>query len=274
MANVLSTEKQALAVGLLANGNSLRAIESATGIHRDTVMRLGVRVGEACGKMMHEQMRGLDCRHVQLDEQWGFIGKKQRNVSSDDKGFTGDVWVFVALDPETKIVPSFVAGKRDWQHTMSFVSDLASRIKNRPQISSDGMNTYLQTIEEAFGSDVDYGQIVKIYGGVDMEGSRRYSPPPVTAVSKKAISGNPDLDLISTSHVERFNGTTRNRFRPLTRLTHAFSKKIEHFQAGVALSFAAYNFVHVHRTLKATPALAAGITKRHWTWEDLVALSK
>lgn len=273
MANILPIEKQALVVGLLANGNSLRAIESATGVHRDTVMRLGVKVGEACGKMLHEQMRGLDCRHIQLDEQWGFIGKKQRNVLPDDNGFVGDVWVFVAIDPETKIVPSHVVGKRDWQHTMAFVSDLSSRVKNRIQISADGMNGYLETIQEAFGTDVDFGQIVKVYGG-ETEGARRYSPPPIKAITKKAVYGEPDLETVSTSHVERFNGTTRNRFRPLTRLTHGFSKKIEHFQAGIALNFAAYNFVHVHRTLKSTPAITAGIAKRHWTWADLVDLAK
>ena len=273
MANVLKTEKKALAIGLLANGNSLRAIESATGIHRDTVMRLGVSVGTACAKMLHEQMRGLDCRHVQVDEQWGFIGKKQRNVLPDDKGFVGDVWVYVALDPESKMVPCYVVGKRDWQHTQAFVSDIAQRMKNRIQLSADGMNGYLDAIDEAFGGNVDFAQIVKVYGGVDMENTRRYSPPPVTSVSKKAVYGEPNLDLTSTSHVERFNGTTRNRFRPLTRLTHAFSKKIEHFEAGVALNFAAYNFVHTHRSLKSTPAIAGGITKRYWTWADLVALA-
>lgn len=274
MANVLSIEKQALVVGLLANGNSLRAIESATGVHRDTVMRLGVRVGTACAKMLDEQMRGLDCKHIQVDEAWGFIGKKQRNVTPDDDPSTGDVWVYVALDPESKIVPCYTVGKRDWQHTQVFVSDIAQRVKNRIQLSSDGMNSYMETVEEAFGTDCDYAQIVKVYGGNDVEGTRRYSPPPITAITKKAISGDPDLELTSTSHVERQNGTLRGRCRRLTRLTHAFSKKIEHFHAAIGLHYASYNFVHNHRTIRMTPAMAAGISKRYWTFEDLADLAK
>lgn len=274
MANVLTVEKQVMAISALAEGSSIRSVERMTGVHRDTIMRLGMTVGDACAKLMHEQMRDLDIRHIQVDEIWGFVGKKQRNVKpSDNQEMFGDCWTFVALDPESKLVPSFVVGKRDWENTQKFVSDVASRVRNRIHFSSDGMNGYLTTVEEAFGSEVDYGQIVKIYGGVDMEGSRRYSPPPVTAISKKVICGEPDLDLISTSHVERQNLTMRMHCRRLTRLTNAFSKRVENFRSAVALNFGYYNFCLIHKSIRMTPAMAAGVSNRIWTVKDLVELA-
>lgn len=277
MPNILPFDKQVMAVSALAEGNSIRSIERMTGVHRDTIMRLGVRVGEACERLMHEQMRGLDCRHIQVDEIWGFVGKKQRNVDPNDNNERhGDVWTFVALDPETKLVPSFLVGKRTWEDTNAFVHDLSSRMKNRIQLSSDGMNQYLNTVEDAFGTDVDYGQVVKIYGGGvdDVETQRRYSPPAVTAVSKKTICGEPDLETISTSHVERQNLTTRMHCRRLTRLTNAFSKKFEHFRAAIGLNYAYYNFVLMHKTIRCTPAMAAGVSNRLWTVRDLVELAQ
>lgn len=274
MANVLTIEKQTLAIHSLAEGNSLRSVESITGVHRDTIMRLGVRVGEACRQLMDEQMRGLDCRHIQVDEIWGFVGCKQRNVDpANNPEDHGDAWTFVALDPETKIVPCFRVGKRDWETTDAFVHDLASRMKNRIQLSSDGMNQYLNTVEDAFGDQVDYGQIVKIYGGVDTEGTRRYSPPPVTAISKKAIFGEPDLSTVSTSHVERQNLTARMHSRRLTRLTNAFSKKFEHFRAAMGLNYAYYNYCLLHRTIRCTPAMEAGVANHLWKVRELVELA-
>jgi IS1 family transposase len=275
MANVLPFAKQVLAVNMLAEGSSIRSIERVTGVHRDTVMRLGVRVGMACHTLLDESMRDLDCRQIQIDEVWGFIGKKARVATEDDQYIgLGDVWTYVALDPESKLVPSFVVGKRDYEHTQKFTSDLASRMRhrNQVQISSDGMNQYLATIEDAFGADANYGQIVKIYGN-DPEGnanSRRYSPPPVTAVRKTVISGNPDEEFISTSLVERQNLTMRMHVRRLTRLTNAFSKKLDNFKAAVALHFAYYNFVKIHKTIRCTPAMAIGITSRLWKVEELV----
>lgn len=275
MANVLTIEKQVMAVHALAEGMSIRSVEAMTSIHRDTVMRLGVKVGAACRQLMDEQMRGLDCRHIQVDEIWGFVGKKQRNVdAADDSGEVGDVWTFVALDPETKAVPCFKVGKRDWEDTSAFVHDLASRMKNRIQLSSDGMNQYLNTVEDAFGDQVAYGQIVKVYGGVDTEGTRRYSPPPITAITKKAVYGEPDLDTVSTSHVERQNLSTRMRNRRLTRLTNAFSKKLENFRASMGLTYGYYNFVKYHRSIRCTPAMAAGVSKKLWTVRDLVELAQ
>lgn len=276
MANILPIEKQVTAIGALAEGMSIRSVEAMTGIHRDTVMRLGVRVGEACRKLMDEQMRELDCRQIQVDEIWGFVGKKQRNVDPNDNPENhGDIWTFVALDPETKLVPTYHVGKRDWENTSAFVHDLASRMKNRIQLSSDGMNQYLNTVEDAFGTEVDYGQIVKIYGGGvdDVEQQRRYSPPPVTSVSKKAVCGEPDLAMTSTSHVERQNLSVRMRNRRLTRLTNAFSKKPENFRASMGLTYAVYNYVKICRTIRCTPAMAAGVANRLWTVRDLVELA-
>jgi len=274
MANILPVEKQVTAVSALAEGMSIRSVEAMTGIHRDTVMRLGVKVGKACRQLMHEQMRGLDCRHIQVDEIWGFIGCKQRNVNPDfNPESYGDVWTFVALDPETKLVPTFHVGNRDWEDTNTFVHDLSSRMKNRIQLSSDGMNQYLDTVEDAFGTDVDYGQIVKIYGGVDTENQRRYSPPPVTAISKKVVCGEPDLETVSTSHVERQNLSVRMRNRRLTRLTNAFSKKLENFRASMGLTYCYYNYCKMHRTIRCTPAMAAGVSNRIWSVRDLVDLA-
>lgn len=273
MANVLPIEKQVMAVAALAEGNSIRSVEAMTSIHRDSIMRLGVKVGNACRQLMNDQMRGLECRHIQVDEIWGFVGCKQRNVDPDNNAEgRGDVWTFVALDPETKLVPTYLVGRRDWEDTNAFVHDLSSRMKNRIQLSSDGMNQYLNTVEDAFGTDVDYGQIVKVYGGNDVEAQRRYSPAPVTSVSKKAICGEPDLETVSTSHVERQNLTTRMRNRRLTRLTNGFSKKLENFRASMGLTYGYYNYVKVHRTLRCTPAMEAGVSNRLWTVRDFVEL--
>ncbi len=272
MANILPFEKQILAISALAEGSSIRSVERITGIHRDTIMRLGVRVGRACETLMDESMRQLDCVQIQVDEVWGFIGKKQRNVTTENSEL-GDVWTYVALDPESKLVPSYTIGKRDMAHTYDFTADLASRMKNRIQLSSDGMNQYLASVDDAFGSEVDYGQIVKVYGS-DAEGSgqtsHRYSPPHVTAVRRSVISGEPDPTLICTSHVERHNLTTRMHVRRLTRLTNAFSKKLENFEAAMGLWFAYYNFVKIHKTIRCTPAMAAGVTSRLWKVEELV----
>ena len=160
MANILSFEKQTAVVSALSEGVSIRSIERMTGIHRDTIMRLGVRVGTACQQLLHESMRDLPCERIQVDEIWGFVGKKARNANEcEEANGLGDVWTYVAIDPDTKLVPSFVVGKRDYQHTRQFTDDIASRMRNRIQLSSDGMNTYLATVDASFGDEVDYGQI-------------------------------------------------------------------------------------------------------------------
>lgn len=272
MANILPKDKQIAVINMLAEGSSMRAISRITGIHQDTICRLGVRVGKGCAKVLDAKMRDLTCRYLQFDEIWGFIGKKEKHRMIEDDPSLGDVWTFCAIDAETKLVPAFKVGKRDHATANAFVSDVAVRLKNRPQISSDGMRAYVEAVENAFGMNVDFGMIVKNYG-VDRgehHQERRYSAPEVTSMQKMTIVGRPDMDLVSTSHIERLNGTTRLHMRRLTRLTYAFSKKLDNFEAAVALHFAYYNFVRSHKTIKMTPAMAAGIERNFWTVGDLI----
>lgn len=271
MANILNTDKQIAVISALAEGSSIRSIERITGVHRDTIMRLGVHVGNGCARVLDVEMRNLPCRQLQFDEIWGFIGKKERHCTPDDSLELGDVWTFCAIDSDTKIVPSFKVGKRDLPTANAFVADVASRMRNRVQISSDALRAYVDAIEMNFGADVDFAQIIKTYITDDSHiPERRYSAPEIVVTEKKSVSGFPDLRLASTSHVERLNGTTRLHMRRLTRLTYAFSKKLENFQAAVALHFAYYNFVKRHNTLRATPAMAAGITRDFWTVGNLI----
>lgn len=273
MANNLTTEKKVLAVSMLAEGNSIRAIERVTGVHRDTIMRLGVRVGEGCAKLHDQKMRGLPCQDIQVDEIWGFIGKKQKRVLGDDPG-VGDVWTWVALDRETKLVPSFIVGKRTAYYANAFMADLAARLRMRPHLSSDALSAYNEAVERGFGSECDYGQIVKAYTVVNLnkDAASRYSPAEVCSVTKTAIAGEPDFSKICTSHVEKQNHTLRMHCRRLTRLTNAFSKKLENFQAAVALNFAYYNFCKRHITIRMTPAQAAGVETSALEVADLLAI--
>src|ERR1035438_3620678 len=225
MANNLSTDKQIAIIGSLCEGSSIRSIERMTDVHRDTIMRLGVKVGQGCTSLMDETMRNLSCTRLEMDEIWGFVGKKEKHVKPEDDSSLGSVWTFCAIDAETKMVPAFGVGKRDVATANAFMKDIASRMKMRVQISTDGLNAYVNAVENAFGADVDYGQIIKTYGGETIEGQRRYSQPDFVSSEKKVIAGRPDMDLISTSYVERLNATTRLHMRRLTRLTLAFSKK-------------------------------------------------
>ncbi len=272
MANVLPKDKQIQVIAALAEGSSLRALTRMTGIHRSTIAGLATRVGNGCARLLDEKMRDLTCNYLQFDEIWGFIGKKEKHISFNDDPTLGDVWTFCAIDSETKIVPAYRVGKRNHQTANAFVSDVASRLRNRPQISSDGLRSYIEAVENAFGSDVDYGMAIKQYGADSGEHhqERRYSAPEVTSIERRVVAGRPEMDLISTSHVERLNGTTRNHVKRLARLTYAFSKKLEHFEAAVALHFAYYNFVRTHNTLKMTPAMYAGIERDFWSVGDLV----
>jgi IS1 family transposase len=270
MANTLSTEKQTAIIGSLCEGASIRSIERITGVHRDTIMRLGVRVGQGCTAMMSEQMRDLPCTHLEMDEIWGFIGKKERHVRPDDDPSLGDVWTFCAIDADTKLVPAFKVGKRDKATANAFMADISDRMRNRVQISTDGLRAYVDAIDQAFGGYVDYAQIVKTYGHEEVSNNRRYSAPEFVSSEKKVITGSPNHDLISTSYIERLNATTRLHMRRLTRLTLAFSKKFENFEAAVGLHFAYYNFVKRHNTLRMTPAMAAGVSASFWSVADLV----
>lgn len=272
MANVLKPEKQEAVIRCLVDGASVRATERMTGVHRDTTLRLLQRVGAGCKALMDEKMQDLPCERIQVDEIWGYVGKKQRHLTlHDDPREKGDFWTFVALDPDTKLIPSYKVGKRDRETANAFVTDLASRLANRVQLSSDALAAYVEAVDRAFGTQVDYGQIVKFYEA-EPAGPGRYSPPSVVGIEKKWITGRPDPMHVSTSFVERQNLTMRMNIRRLTRLTNGFSKRAENLRAAIALHFAYYNFVRIHRTLRVTPAMAAGVTSRLWTVGQLAAL--
>lgn len=271
MANVLGKDKQITVVSALAEGSSIRSIERMTGVNRNTIMNLGVRVGKGCTALLDAKMHDLPCRLLQFDEVWGFIGKKERHCRPDDDPTYGDVWTFCAIDADTKLVPSFKCGKRDLTTAKVFVEDVASRMRTRVQISSDALRAYVDAIEQTYGADVDYGQIVKTYEHDDAQNAeRKYSAARFVSVDKRAVTGNPDMDEVSTSYIERLNATTRLHMRRLTRLTHAFSKKFENFEAAVGLHFAYYNLVRRHSSLRMTPAMAAGIERDFWSVGDLI----
>ena len=270
MPNVLPIEKQVVAISMLCEGNSIRAIERITGVHRDTIMRLGIRIGEGCAKIHDAKMRHLNCKQIQVDEIWGFIGAKRKNAAA--AGCYGDVWTFIALDAESKLIPSYIVGKRDGYHADAFMEDLAGRVTNRLQVSTDALAAYPDAVEKAFGCEVDYGQVVKTYSvtNLNKDAASRYSPADVVKVDKTVIYGMPDVALITTSHIEKQNHTLRMHCRRLSRLTNAFSKKIENFEAAVSLNFVYYNFVKRHGTIRMTPAQAAGVESSAWTVADLV----
>ena len=277
MPNVLKKEKQQAVVGALVEGSSIRSTERMTGVHRDTIMRLMLRVGDGCEALMDSELRNLGCRRIQVDELWGFVQKKQRHVrANEDPNRVGDFRTFVAIDADSKLVPTFRLGKRDRRTAWDFMQDVASRVEGRVQISADALPAYIDAITVSFGKRADFGQIVKSYEAEPI-GPGRYSPPKVISAERRVVRGNPDPDHISTSYIERLNLTTRMQVRRLTRLTNAFSKKPENLRAAIALHFAHYNFVRRHRTLTqrrgglhTTPAMAAEVTDRPWTISGLL----
>lgn len=272
MANILGKDKQITVTAALAEGNSIRSIERMTGIHRDTIMRLGVKIGQGCARLLDRKMRDLSCQRIQVDEVWSYVGKHDRFITPEDDAELGSVWTFCAIDSDSKIVPSYKIGKRDGATANAFMLDLASRLKNRIELSSDGLAAYYDAVELAFGCDVDYSQVVKSYesneGAYSPE--RKYKAPDFVSLSKYVVTGDPDLVRANTSHVERLNATTRLHMKRMNRLTLAFSKKLENFEAAVALHFASYNFVRRHASLRMTPAMAAGITRDFWSYGELV----
>ncbi len=269
MANILPLEKKTAAISMLCEGTSIRAVERITGIHRDTVMRLGVRVGLACRNLLDETMRELPCAKIEVDEIWGFVGKKDRNLTDADSADMGSVWTWIAIDPESKAVPTFRVGKRDATTGNAFVSDLESRMKGRIQLSSDGLNLYGPAVEAAFAGEVDYGSCVKTFQTTDTDG--KYSPGQMLTAKRTTVTG--EKFRACTSYVERQNLTMRTHMKRLARLTLGFSKKLENFKAATALHFAYYNFVKTHTTIRCTPAMALGVSSRLWKVEDLVALT-
>ena len=267
--NQLSQEKQILIANLLVEGNSIRSIERITGVHRDTIMRLGITLGNKAYEFLEFKMRNLNCKYIQLDEMWGFIKKKKANKTAEDKREYGDVWVWVALDADTKLVPFFSVGKRSQARAVEMMEELQSRINNRFQLCTDSFRGYFNAVDAVFGEDIDYAQLHKVYGEPAGE-TKRYSPANIIRVTKKAMLGHPDVNRISTSYVERQNLTMRMQIRRLTRLTNAFSKKLYNFQCAIALHFFHYNFMRIHQSLRVTPAMEAGITTHLWTWYDFL----
>lgn len=268
--NRLSLARRTQIIGALVEGNSIRSTERMTNTHRDTIMRLMGEVGNGCAKLHHEQMQNLSCKRIQCDEIWSYMKVKQAHIAKGTpRTRIGDQWTFVALDPDTKLVPSYLVGKRTRDNAVEFMFDLSNRLSNRIQISSDSLRSYVDAIERAFGADVDYGQIVKFFDA-EPTGPARYAPPQVTHVERTVIAGSPDPVHIPTSLVERQNLTMRMSMRRFTRLTNAFSKKLENLQAAVSLHFAHYNNVRVHKTLRVTPAMAANVYDRLWSLEELV----
>jgi len=271
MANALPRSKQVQVVAALTEGCSLRSASRMTGVDRETVGTLLARVGEGCSALMDDTMVRLPCTRLELDELWAFVGKKARHVKATDDASVGDAWTWLAICADTKVVPSFLVGKRTDADARAFIKDLAARLTVRVQLSTDGLKSYVTAIGESFGTTgADYAQVIKSYEA-EVAGPGRYSPPRVTEITKLPIFGAPREELVSTSYAERMNLNVRMMSRRYTRLTNAFSKKIEMHVASTALTLAAYNFVRQHKTLRCSPAMAAGVSKTLWTTEDLVA---
>jgi IS1 family transposase len=275
MANVLKPAKRAAIVSALVEGNSIRATARMVGVSKDTVMKLLVDLGRACAEYQDRTFRNLTCRRLQCDEIWSFCYAKQKNIPAWDRGHfgVGDVWTWTAIDADTKLIPSWLVGERTARYAHLFMQDLASRLLHRVQLTTDGHPPYLTAVEDSFGHEIDYAMLVKVYGPDPNDGTTvRYSPARIKGATREVIEGNPDPAHISTSYAERANLTMRMGMRRFTRLTNAFSKKVENHAAAVALHFAHYNFVRIHQSLHVTPAMAAGIADHPWEIEEIVGL--
>ena len=267
----IDTDTAIRALHCLLEGCSIRSTERLTGVNRNTIMGLLVTAGQRCAQLMDEKMRGLKCKFVESDEIWCFVNKKQKRCRKEDPTEYGDAWVFVAIDAETKLVPCFTVGKRSSATTHAFISDLAERVQGRMQLTTDGFRFYVDAVEKSFGADIDFAQLVKLYGDYGQhDAAGKYSPSPILETITKIQQGLPDEEHISTSYVERQNLTMRMMMRRFTRLTNAFSKKLENLQAACALHFAYYNFCRVHKTLRVTPAMEAGIAGHVWSIRELL----
>jgi IS1 family transposase len=271
--NRLSNEDRARILHLLCEGMSIRAITRLTGASKNTVSKLLVDAGKACAAYHDANVRNVKASRVQVDEIWSFTYAKQKNVATakDAPEGAGDTWTWTALDADSKMIVSYLVGARDAEYAMWFMDDLAARLANRVQLTSDGHKAYLDAVEGAFGCDVDYAQLVKMYGPT-MAAPGRYSPAECTGSKKIRVMGSPDIEAVSTSYVERQNLTMRMHMRRFTRLTNAFSKKVENHAHAVALHMMYYNFVRIHKTLRMTPAMAAGVTDRLWEIADIAKL--
>jgi IS1 family transposase len=272
--NRLDTARRAHVLKALAEGMSLRGTARLTGVARMTVEKLLRDLGTACAVYQHQTLRNLTCKRIQCDEIWSFCYAKKKNVTAEiarKHPDAGDVWTWTAIDADSKLVPSWLVGSRDAGAAYEFMQDVASRVRHRVQLTTDAHRPYLSAVEDAFGADIDYAVLQKIYG-TDPENETRYSPAKCLGTKCETIQGTPDAKHISTSYVERQNLTMRMHMRRFTRLTNAFSKKAENHAHAVAIHFMWYNFVKIHGSLRMTPALAAGVTDRLWEAEDIIKL--
>jgi IS1 family transposase len=272
--NRMDTARRAAVIRCLIEGNSINSTVRMTGAAKNTVLKLLVEIGSACSAFLDETMQNLPCQRLQADEAWAFCYAKQKNVKPkhfEDGGYAGDIWTWVAIDADTKLIPSWLIGLRDASAARTFMEDLAGRLSNRVQLTTDGHKPYLVAVDRAFGNDIDYATLVKLYGA-DVEGQKRYSPAECIGCERKAIKGNPDSEHVSTSYIERQNLTMRMSMRRFTRLTNGFSKKLENHSASVALYMMFYNFGRKHTTLGTTPAVKAGLTNHIWSVEEIVGL--
>jgi len=272
--NKLPLAKRTQILAMLCEGSSMRSISRIADVSINTVAKLLVEAGEACLAIHDEHVRGVKASRIQCDEIWSFCYAKQKNVA-DAKAApdgAGDVWTWTAIDADSKLMVAYFVGDRGGESAMILMDDLRARLSNRVQLTTDGHKAYLEAVEGAFGADVDYAQLVKLYGSVGGNGpEKRYSPADCTGIKKVRREGNPDIAHVSTSHVERMNLSIRMQNRRFTRLTNAFSKKLDNHIHALALYFAFYNFCRIHKTLRMSPAMAAGITDRLWSLDDIVA---
>jgi IS1 family transposase len=271
--NKLSTEERKQIVSALVEGNSLRAVARMTDVSRNTINKLLCDLGCACSEYQDKAFRNLNSKRVQCDEIWSFVGAKEKNCTAEMKSKgAGDVWTWVALDPDSKLVPCWFIGQRHAGCAYHFLSDLKERLAHRVQLTTDGHRAYLDATERVFGTDVDYAQLQKIYGAAPEGSQMRYSPAICMGARKAIINGRPDHEHISTSYVERQNLTMRMGMRRFTRLTNAFSKKLENLEHAVALHYMHYNFCRIHQTLRVTPAMEAGVSDHVWDLEEIIGL--
>lgn len=273
--NRLPLAKRAQIIGMLAEGNSLRATSRMADVAFNTVLKFLGDMGDACAKYQDATLRDLKSKRIQCDEIWAFVYAKAKNLPEEMRGISGvgDVWTWTAIDADTKLVPAWAVGRRDAFTANAFIRDLASRLAHRVQLTTDGHRPYLEAVEGALGADVDYAMLVKLYGGDQGQSESRYSPAECTGTREIRITGNPDPEHISTSYVERHNLTMRMSMRRFTRLTNAFSKKVENHAAALAIYFMHYNFARIHQTLRVTPAMEAGKADHVWSLEDIAGLA-
>lgn len=272
--NKLPVSKRVQILNMLVEGSSMRSISRVSDVSFNTIAKLLEEAGAVCDAFHDEKVRGVKAARVQCDEIWAFCYAKAKNVATAKSApdGAGDIWTWTGLDADSKLIVSWLVGGRDSEYASAFMNDVASRLANRVQMTTDGHKAYLEAVEGAFGADVDYAQLVKMFGASPDGSKGRYSPAECTGIKKNVIEGSPDKKHISTSYVERQNLTMRMSMRRFTRLTNAFSKKLENHCHALALYFVFYNWMRIHKTLRVTPAMAAGLTDRLWSWEDIIAI--